>query len=134
MAKPAKRRTDEPHHSARRVAAGDPWVAILGEAFGDLNGKVAAADVWKILGKPPLTRTQQDNLRLGEAMRALGWTRTMQRFGSPSPPISAYSKGTPAERRVPIYVFQDPVAGELFVTHSTDPIRDNIRPVGSKRA
>jgi hypothetical protein len=129
----ATRRTSEPHHSARRVLAGDPWVAVLGEAFGDLNGKIAAADVWDILGKRDrLIRTQDDNFRLGEAMRALGWTRASQRVDYASPPIRAYFRGTRVERRVPIYVFHDPLTGEILVTQSTDPIRDDIRPVGWK--
>jgi hypothetical protein len=131
----AKRRKYETHHSARRVLAGDPWIAILGEALGCLKGKVAAADVWKILGKPnPSMGTQDDNFRLGEAMRALGWTRTKQRVGYFSSPISAYVMGTPTERRIPIYVYQNPITGEILVTHSTDPIRDDIRPVGWKSA
>jgi len=132
----------EPNHSARRVLAGDPWTAVLDEALGGLSGKIAAADVWKLIGKRhPRWRTQDDNFRLGEAMRALGWTRTMQRFGGQ--PISAYVKGTEAsaasarcwpssavERRTPIYVLWDPVDGEMLVTQSTDPIRDGVQPVG----
>jgi hypothetical protein len=79
-------------------------------------------------------RTQDDNFRLGEAMRALGWTCTMQRVGKFSPPISAYVRGTPVQRRVPIYVVPDPLIGEIFVSHSTDPLRNVFRPVGWKSA
>jgi len=130
MAKPGAYET---HHSARRVRAGDPWAAVLDEALDGLAGKIAATDVWRILGKPyPCERTQLDNFRLGEAMRAMGWERTMQRFRYRYRgwPISAYVRGTRAERRVPIYVFCDPITGEIRVTHSTNSIRDDIHPVG----
>jgi hypothetical protein len=129
----AKHRTHETHHSARRVLAGDPWVAVLDEALAGLKGKIPASGVWNIIGKcDPCERTQDDNFRLGEAMRALGWTRTMQRFGYGTSPKSAYMKGARLERRVQIFVFWDPITGEILVTQSTDPIRDDIRPVGWK--
>jgi hypothetical protein len=78
-----------------------------------LTGKIAAADVWQIVGKPAYHRTQADNVRVGEAMRALGWDRTMQRFGGE--PVSAYVRGVAAERRVPIFVFDDPVTGNILI-------------------
>ena len=106
---------------------------MLDEALDGLAGKIAAADVWRIVGKPyQWGRTQDDNFRLGEAMRALGWTRTMQRFGYRSSPESAYVKGTEAERRVRIYVFRDPVSGEILVTQSANPIRDDIVRLAGK--
>jgi len=97
-------------------APGEDWLEILDEAFGDLTGKIAAAEVWKILGKPGrFYRTQDDNFRMGYAMRALGWWRTMQRFGYQSE--SAYVRGTRAETRVPIYVFICPVTGNVEIRH-----------------
>jgi hypothetical protein len=108
---------------------------VLDEALAGLKGKVPASSIWKIVGKcDPRERTQDDNFCLGEGMRALGWTRTMQRFGYRSSPVSAYVKGTRKERRLSIYVFCDPITGEILVTQSTDPIRDNIRPVGWKNS
>jgi hypothetical protein len=90
--------------------------ALLGH-----TGKLAAADAWKIIGKR-YWRTQDDCFRLGRVMRELGWQRTMRRFGGS--PISAYARGTPAERRVTLYVFQCPIIGDFTITPSTSPIDD----------
>lgn len=64
---------------ARRVE--DPFVALLAAALGDRTGKVRAADVWKLLGIPAGQQTQEQNARLGDAMRELEWERTRRRFG-----------------------------------------------------
>jgi hypothetical protein len=39
------------------ATADDPWLAELAQAFGDLEGKVATPDVWKILTLSPYART-----------------------------------------------------------------------------
>ena len=94
-------------------AAKPAWFEPLSEGLGGLTGKIAAADVWQIVGKPVYYRTQADNVGVGEAMRALGWDRTMQRIGRG--PVSAYVRGVAAERRVPIFVFDDPVTGNILI-------------------
>jgi hypothetical protein len=82
--------------------------------LGDLKGKIRAADVWRIVDKPHPPRTHDDNFRLGLAMRELGWERTMRRFDGP--PVSAYVRGTPSERRVPLCVSpRCPVTGNLEI-------------------
>ena len=95
------------------AAAKPAWVEPLYEALDGVTGKIAARDVWRIVGKPARYRTQADNLVMGEAMRALGWDRTMQRFGIG--PVSAYVRGVATERRVPIYVFEDPVTRGIAI-------------------
>ncbi|MBI1382631.1 MAG: hypothetical protein GC161_16260 [Planctomycetaceae bacterium] len=64
---------------ARRVE--DPWVQVLAEHLGDLEGKFRTTDAWEIVGVTKDRRTQQDNVRLGEAMRELGWERKLLSFG-----------------------------------------------------
>jgi hypothetical protein len=115
------------HVYALRARGGEPWVEILGEALGDITGKIPAADIWRIVGKPRYRpRTQDDNFKLGRAMRELGWSRTMQRFDGR--PQSAYVRGTrPEEISGEIYVFCCPLRGRLAVTHSTVPTSDEYR-------
>src|SRR5438552_1418543 len=57
------------------ATADDPWLADLDHAFGDLEGKVATADVWKILKVSSYGRTMDDQMRLTAVMRLLGWDR-----------------------------------------------------------
>ncbi len=83
------------------------------EALRQFTGKIAAVDVRKILGMSQYQITQDDNYRLGAIMQELGWEPALQRFGGP--PIRAYVRGTPAERKVAIYVFVDPITGEVTV-------------------
>jgi len=46
---------------------------------------VKAEDAWRIVGKLPGQRNQDDNERLGDAMRRLGFDRIKRRFGLPHP-------------------------------------------------
>jgi len=63
----------------RRVE--DPWVTLLADVLGDMEGKIPAATVWdEIVQVPPASRTQNHNDRLGNAMRQLGWTRIKRRI------------------------------------------------------
>ena len=50
----------------------DPWLAELDRAFGDLEGRIATADVWMILTLGLYGRTLDDRLRLTAVMRLLG--------------------------------------------------------------
>jgi hypothetical protein len=78
-------------------AVEDPFAAHLADVLGDMAGKIRARDVWTIVGVSVDRRTQEDNERLGTAMRRLGWERVRARFGGPSPEI-AYVRGTKRER------------------------------------
>lgn len=86
---------------ARRVE--DPFVAALAAALGDRTGKVRATDVWKLLGIPAGQQTQDQNARVGDAMRELGWERTRRRFGSGGREY-AYARGSRDEMERPIEV------------------------------
>jgi hypothetical protein len=81
----------------RRVE--DPWVQVLAEHLGDLKGKFRATDAWEIVGVPKDRRTQQDNVRLGEVMRELGWARKQLRFGGN--PEGCYVRGAGIEGHHP---------------------------------
>lgn len=86
---------------ARRVE--DPFVALLAAALEERTGKVRAADVWKLLGIPAGQQTQEQNARLGDAMRELGWERTRRRFGGKGLEYG-YARGNRAqmERRIEV--------------------------------
>jgi len=84
---------------------------FLHRLLGEATGKIPATDLWAALGKPVEGyRLQRDNAELGQAMRRLGWTRTMQRFNGP--PRSAYVKGSKEERGRALYLLQCPATGE----------------------
>lgn len=102
---------------ARRIE--DPFVETLSAVLGDRTGKLRAADAWRLLGIPAGQQTQDQNARLGDAMRELGWMRTKRRFGGT--PEHAYVRGSPVARERPIavclgaagwYVDDAPLAGE----------------------
>jgi hypothetical protein len=95
--------------------AQEPWVDVLAAELGGMVGRVAAADAWKIIDKPTGMRSQEDNRRMGGAMRELGWERCLQRFGKGGHPQSAYVKGTFEERRRIVFILRDPVTRELSV-------------------
>lgn len=86
---------------ARRVE--DPFVALLAAALEERTGKVRAADVWKLLGIPAGQQTQEQNARLGDAMRELGWERIRRRFGGKGLEYG-YARGNRAqmERRIEV--------------------------------
>jgi predicted P-loop ATPase len=75
----------------------DPWHELLADVLGDLQGKLAAADVWRIVGVDPGHRVQEHNVRLGQVMKDLG-------FG-PNKPLQidgkkqrAYARGSEEEQ------------------------------------
>lgn len=57
---------------------------VVGELVdGELmEGMIAAEDVWTIVGVRPAQRTQDNNEKLGDAMKQLGWERTRLRVGA----------------------------------------------------
>lgn len=74
----------EAEQDARRVE--EPFYERLHDALGEeLEGKLKAADAWRIVGRQAGQRTQDDNERLGDAMRRLGFDRSRRRFGLPHP-------------------------------------------------
>jgi hypothetical protein len=66
--------------------ARDPFVDALEAALGEVqDGRLTVRDAWLVVGMDPGKATQEDNVRLGEAMRALGWRRDKLRFNDGSP-------------------------------------------------
>src|SRR5690606_16073103 len=86
----------------------DPFLEVLTEKLADITGKIKAVDVWTILGVQPGHRTQDHNVRLGDAMQALEWRRRKLRFGGANPE-HAYVKGGDKQERVQAISYWDPV-------------------------
>jgi hypothetical protein len=97
----------------------DPYLDALRAAFGSMTGKVAAADVWVILGLTADVRTQADNRRVGLAMRALGFEHARARIGGLQTRI-CYRRGTPKEREREIVALRDPVTGDAVVGYADE--------------
>jgi predicted P-loop ATPase len=98
----------------------DPWEFDLSAAMRDLEGRIAAVDAWKIVGKPGYQRTQEDNRRFGTAMRLLGWTRAHSKMHGRL--VWCYERGPDQKTRSrPIYVQVDPLTREVYVSHDTAP-------------
>lgn len=87
----------------------DPFKEVLEEVLGEVCGKIRAADVWRILDIEQSKATQDQNTRLGEAMRSLRWERGKRRFGGP--PINAYARGTDDDRQREIRIEGGALAG-----------------------
>jgi len=75
---------------ARRTE--EPYVGVFRDALGDHEGKLKSADAWTILDIPVGQRNQAHGERLGAALRELGWTKKLARFGGKNPE-QAYVKG-----------------------------------------
>ncbi|HKX80110.1 MAG TPA: VapE domain-containing protein [Novosphingobium sp.] len=85
----------ESEQDARRIE--DPFVVSIAEAIGEQNGKISSTAVWRILRIPKGMQTQDQNARLGDAMRELGFERKKLRFDG-GPQEWAYVRGTGEER------------------------------------
>jgi hypothetical protein len=109
----------KPQRPMQHVAtADDPWLAELAQAFGDLEGKVATADVWKILKLSPYARTMEQQLRLTAVMRLLGWDRRLLRFRG-GQVARGFVRGSDGRT---IYVFVCPIMGKIsYVGYKTAP-------------
>jgi Virulence-associated protein E/Primase C terminal 2 (PriCT-2) len=68
----------------------EPWVEIIRDHLGGLEGKLLCSDAWLLVEIPIGQRTQVHNERLGIAMRAAGWVRTKRRFGPQGKPQWCY--------------------------------------------
>lgn len=80
--------------SAREIA--DPWFEILALRLEGVTGKLAARQVWEMVGLSDFSRRGQDhNLRLAAVMQALGWERPKGKLRIHGQPQSAYVKGEP---------------------------------------
>jgi len=89
--------------------ARDPYFDALETALAEIpNGSLTVRDAWALVGVDPGRATQDDNVRLGEAMRALGWRRDKLRFGEGGP-RRCYATGD-ASARVSVEGIQSGVA------------------------
>lgn len=93
------------------VRLDDPYVDILREHLGDLEGKIKSNDVWNILGIPPSQRSAQSQ-QMGEAMRIIGWERKNVRFDGKAKE-AGYTRGD-AERQLEVY--RDPASQRVAVS------------------
>jgi len=91
---------------------GDPWTDALAKYFELFDGgRIASAEIWKLLGKPTHQRGSADNGRLTEVMREIGWERSIQRFEG-APATRCFIRG---EDRTELFVFTDPASGILEI-------------------
>jgi predicted P-loop ATPase len=81
----------------------EPWVESLSMALDGLEGKIRAASVWLILEVDIARRSSDADLRMGAAMRELGWERKQRRYGGD--PEWSYIKG---KTEAQITVTRDP--------------------------
>jgi predicted P-loop ATPase len=65
----------EAEKEQRQRLADDPFVAVLANHLGHLEGKIKAADVWEILNLHGAQLTQDMYARAAEAMKRIGWKR-----------------------------------------------------------
>jgi len=99
---------DDAAHQQRLRRIEDPWVELLEVTFGNRTGRMITSDVWHVVDRPPGQRTQEDNRRLGEAMRELGWER-IRTYSKGEGQQWFYARGTPEERRHDLYVQRDAI-------------------------
>jgi predicted P-loop ATPase len=84
----------------RRVV--DPFEIILEEVFANKVGRIKSTDVWQVLGKDAADAKPEEQVRMGDAMRRLGWAWGRPRIKGTR--IPHYMKGTPAEQEVTLVV------------------------------
>jgi hypothetical protein len=61
----------------RRIA--DPWEEIISEHLDNREGKITVEDAWRMVGVGDANRTQEQNRRLGDAMKKAGWSHGRRR-------------------------------------------------------
>lgn len=76
--------------------------AMLEEAFTGVVGRIRILDMWGLFGKDPIEARPEEEARMGESMRRMGWERTRLRVGAKRPYF--YVKGTEEERNIALVV------------------------------
>jgi predicted P-loop ATPase len=100
----------------RRVE--DPWVPLIAEALGDRKGTVSAEGMWAIVNVAEGMRTQEQNSRLGNAVKELGWERTRSRREVKR--VYSYGCGTKEEKKKCIEIRRDLHTRQLSVAGNDD--------------
>jgi hypothetical protein len=109
----------------RRVE--DPWVEMLESVLGNKTGRILTIDTFEIIGRPEGQRLQDDNRRIGEAMRELGWDRVRTTAHRAEGPRWFYMRGDAEARRRDLYILRDP-----FGAISRDTLTGSVRVVDAE--
>src|SRR5262249_34812365 len=88
----------------------DPWLDLFEAAIGNLVGKIQNADVWEVVDRPADRRTQEDNARIGNVMKRLGFERKSLRFAGAM--SKGYVRGAGAARERRIYLYRPYITDE----------------------
>jgi predicted P-loop ATPase len=108
---------------ARRLT-NDPFFDALQAELANFEGKIAAAGVWEILDVKAGHRSQDQNKRVSDAMRKLGWRRpnkggTARIAGTL---VSAYVKGAQPWRTIDVSRLED---GRVWVDYDNHDTLDS---------
>jgi predicted P-loop ATPase len=70
----------EAHQEERRNE--DPWEIQINQCLEDMRGRILTEDIWKVVGMfDRARRSQNDNIRIGQALARLGFERIQIRVG-----------------------------------------------------
>jgi predicted P-loop ATPase len=116
-------------HEQKQRLADDPYVALLADHLGNVEGKIKAVDVWTILDLHGASLTQDSFARAAEAMRRIGWVRPNSagtaRFRGGSPQ-AAYVRGPREKRRFIVSASRIPGMGLMVI------VEDETKPKQEK--
>lgn len=100
----------------------DPWEHVIEDVVGEMNGKLSTEDIWQLLKVDVNRRTQNENGRLGEVMRTLGFERKKARINGKIQ--WTYQRGSDQERQHnQIHISFDMESGSTTAT-----IKENKNP------
>lgn len=105
---------------------GEAWTEILIEALGNMTGRLAVIDAWRVIGGPEYQRNSFDGAKLVECMREIGWERDIKKFGKLTK--RCFVKGTEYDRTQVVYVNRDPIDKSLSITGGGAPDREDGEP------
>jgi hypothetical protein len=96
----------------------DPWISVIDDELGGMEGKITSKSVWTILDVDAGRRTQQQNLRMGNAMKASGWLRPNKAGGIKIAGRlhSGYVKGEQPWKLITATRYYDKDSGEHVLT------------------
>ena len=101
----------------------DPWLDILRDTIGDLDGKILNKDVWTIVGMDGEKRGQDHNKRIGDAMKTLGFERKDNGLRFDGKKGKGYARGEGAAVEARIYVVRD--RDEVAAAHTWEEANKN---------
>ncbi len=101
---------------------GEVWTELLIEALGNMTGRLAVTDAWRIIGGPEHQRNSFDGAKLVECMREIGWERDIKKFGRLTK--RCFVKGTEDDRRHVVHVTRDPIDHSVSVAGGGEPDPD----------